>query len=87
MYRYYEVMVCLLKFDFFCFSGVTMQVCQASSMKAGFVAYTCHFPSAKMLIVVLQTDSAEFGVTIAAVPVVIILLIFCGIAVQREVKW
>lgn len=27
MYWYYQVMVCLLKFDFFAFTGVTMQVC------------------------------------------------------------
>lgn len=26
MYRYYQIMICLLKFDFFCFTGVTMQV-------------------------------------------------------------
>jgi hypothetical protein len=56
-------------------------------VKAGFIAHAYCFHFTKMLIVVLQTDSAEFGVTIAAVPVVIILLIFCGIAVQREVKW
>lgn len=32
-------------------------------------------------------DSAEFGVTIAAIPVVLVLLVLCGIAVQREIKW
>jgi hypothetical protein len=26
MYQYYQVMICLLKFDFFCFVGLTMQV-------------------------------------------------------------
>lgn len=26
MYQYYQIMICLLKFDFFCFVGVTMQV-------------------------------------------------------------
>jgi hypothetical protein len=26
-------------------------------------------------------------VTIAAIPVVLILLAFCGVAVQREIKW
>ncbi|KAF8636604.1 hypothetical protein AX17_003414 [Amanita inopinata Kibby_2008] len=65
MYRYYQIMICLLKFDFFCFTGVTMQ----------------------LLIIVLQRESAEFGVTIAAIPVVCILLILCGLAVQREIKW
>lgn len=26
MYQYYQVMICLLKFDFFAFVGITMQV-------------------------------------------------------------
>ncbi|KAF8163287.1 hypothetical protein B0H34DRAFT_694846 [Crassisporium funariophilum] len=64
MYQWYQIMICLLKFDFFFFSGVTMQ----------------------LLIVVLQRNSAEFGVTIAAIPVVLVLLILCGLAVQREIK-
>ncbi|EIN07375.1 hypothetical protein PUNSTDRAFT_114827 [Punctularia strigosozonata HHB-11173 SS5] len=65
MYQYYQVMVCLLKFDFFCFIGVTMQ----------------------MTIVVLSNNTAEFGLTIAAIPVVLILLSLCGMAVRREIKW
>ncbi|KAJ3528150.1 hypothetical protein NM688_g8033 [Phlebia brevispora] len=65
MYQFYQVMICLLKFDFFAFVGVTMQ----------------------LLIVVLQRNSAEFGLTIAAIPVVLFLLIGAGIAVQREIKW
>ncbi|EIW85201.1 hypothetical protein CONPUDRAFT_162455 [Coniophora puteana RWD-64-598 SS2] len=65
MYQYYQVLICLLKFDFFCFVGVTMQ----------------------MIIVVLSTNSAEFGLTIAAIPVVIVLLAACAYAVQREIKW
>ncbi|PPQ78101.1 hypothetical protein CVT25_015635 [Psilocybe cyanescens] len=64
MYQWYQIMICLLKFDFFFFTGVTMQ----------------------LLIIVLQRNSAEFGITVAAIPVVLILLIFCGIAVQREIK-
>lgn len=65
MYQYYQIMICLLKFDFFCFTGVTMQ----------------------LLIIVLAKDTAEFGVTVAAIPVVLVLLILCGLAVQREIKW
>ncbi|TFK42599.1 hypothetical protein BDQ12DRAFT_283649 [Crucibulum laeve] len=65
MYQWYQIMICLLKFDFFFFVGVTMQ----------------------LLIIVLQQNSAEFGVTVAAIPVVLILLILCGLAVQREIKW
>lgn len=64
MYQYYQIMICLLKFDFFCFTGVTMQ----------------------LLILVLAKNEAEFGVTVAAIPVVLVLLILCGIAVQREIK-
>ncbi|KAG8690489.1 hypothetical protein FRC11_011230 [Ceratobasidium sp. 423] len=65
MYRWYQIMICLLKFDFFCFVALTMQ----------------------LLIVVLNRSSAEFGLTVAAIPIVLILLIACGFAVQREIKW
>jgi len=65
MYQFYQIMLCLLKFDFAFFVGVTMQ----------------------LLIVVLSRDTAEFGVTVAAIPVVLTLLVLCGIAVQREIKW
>ncbi|KAJ7452443.1 hypothetical protein B0H11DRAFT_2073440 [Mycena galericulata] len=65
MYQWYQIMLCLLKFDFFFFIGVTMQ----------------------LLIIVLAKNTAEFGVTIAAIPVVLVLLALCGIAVQREIKW
>lgn len=27
MYQWYQIMICLLKFDFFFFTGVTIQVC------------------------------------------------------------
>ena len=30
MYQFYQVMICLLKFDFFAFIGVTIQVCLPS---------------------------------------------------------
>jgi len=64
-YQYYQIMVCLLKFDFFAFSGVTMQ----------------------LLIIVLTDDTTEFDLTIVAVPVVLVLLAFCGLALTREIKW
>ena len=41
----------------------------------------------QLLILVLQSDSAEFGITITAIPIVLLLLILCGWALQREVKW
>ncbi|KAH9901321.1 hypothetical protein C8Q73DRAFT_677483 [Cubamyces lactineus] len=65
MYQFYQVMICLLKFDFFAFVGVTMQ----------------------LLILVLAKNTAEFGLTIAAIPIVFVLLIGAGLAVQREIKW
>ncbi|KAH9934754.1 uncharacterized protein B0H18DRAFT_978061 [Fomitopsis serialis] len=64
MYQYYQIMVCLLKLDFFVFVGVTMQ----------------------LLILVLDDETAEFGLTVAAIPVTMILLIMAGYAVQREIK-
>jgi len=65
MYRWYQVIICLLKFDFFFFVGVTMQ----------------------LLILVVSHNSAEFGVTIVAIPIVLVLLSFAAIAVQREIRW
>lgn len=65
MYQFYQVIICLLKFDFFAFIGVTMQ----------------------LLIIVLQRNTAEFGLTVAAIPIVLVLLIGAGLAVQREIKW
>ncbi|KAJ3525171.1 hypothetical protein NMY22_g10688 [Coprinellus aureogranulatus] len=65
MYQYYQIMICLLKFDFFFFTGVTMQ----------------------LLILVLKSSSAEFGITVAAIPIVLVLLVLCGLAVQREIRW
>ncbi|CCA66673.1 hypothetical protein PIIN_00354 [Serendipita indica DSM 11827] len=62
MYQYYQIMICLLKFDFFCFTGVTMQ----------------------LLILVLTSHRAEFVITIVAIPVVLVLLFICGLALQRE---
>ncbi|KAG1876102.1 hypothetical protein C8R48DRAFT_768943 [Suillus tomentosus] len=63
MYQFYQIFICLLKFDFFCFVGATMQ----------------------LLIVVLSRESAEFGITIAAIPVVLFLLAGCARAVKYEV--
>jgi len=65
MYQYYQVLICLIKFDFFAFVGLTMQ----------------------LLILVIDPDTAEFGLTIAAIPIVLILLIGFGIALKREIKW
>jgi hypothetical protein len=41
----------------------------------------------QLLILVIDRTTPEFGLTIAAIPIVLILLITCGIAVKREIKW
>ena len=43
--------------------------------------------SAQLLILVINPNSVEFGLTIAAIPVVLVLLTTCGVAVKREIKW
>ncbi|KIM28655.1 hypothetical protein M408DRAFT_23692 [Serendipita vermifera MAFF 305830] len=71
MYQYYQIMICLLKFDFFCFFGVTLQ---ASAL----------WPGLLILIISFEDKKAEFIVTIIAIPVVLGLLILCGLALKRE---
>lgn len=81
MYQFYQIFICLLKFDFFCFVGVTMQVNIV-------VLENCPgTENSQLLIVVLSRESAEFGITIAAIPVVLFLLAGCARAVKYEVKW
>lgn len=84
MYQWYQIVICLLKFDFFFFTGVTIQVCFYLLSFGNAYFNPCYH--CKLLIVVLQHNSAEFGITIAAIPVVLILLVLCGWAVQREIK-
>uniref|UniRef100_A0A0W0F944 Uncharacterized protein n=1 Tax=Moniliophthora roreri TaxID=221103 RepID=A0A0W0F944_MONRR len=57
----------------------------SNSVKFDFFFFTA--VTMQLLILVLDRDSAEFGVTIAAIPVVLTLLALCGLAVQREIKW
>ena len=85
MYQWYQIMICLLKFDFFAFTGVTMQVSQPETDLL--LAFADAMGTRQLLIIVLTTNSAEFGVTIAAIPIVLVLLIGAGFAVQREIKW
>jgi len=64
MYRFYEIFVCLLKFDYFAVVALTMQ----------------------LTILVLNADTAEYALTIAAIPITLVLLIGCGWAVKREIR-
>lgn len=65
MYRWYQVMILLIKLDGFFFIGLTLQ----------------------LIIIVLHQNTGEFGATIAAIPIVILLLGTCFIALKREIKW
>jgi len=65
MYRWYQILILLIKLDWFFFTGLTLQ----------------------LLILVLSEDTAEFGVTIAAIPIVLFLLGACVLALKREIKW
>lgn len=51
------------------------------------LVHTKQSSASQLLIVVLAKNTAEFGLTVAAIPIVLVLLIGCGIAVQREIKW
>lgn len=85
MYQFYQIFICLLKFDFFCFVGITMQV--YTTFLFIFIPLGLLMICRQLLIVVLSTNSTEFVVTIAAIPVVLSLIAGCGYAVQNEIKW
>ncbi|KZP01201.1 hypothetical protein CALVIDRAFT_532818 [Calocera viscosa TUFC12733] len=64
IYRFYEVFVCLLKFDYFAVLGLTLQ----------------------LVILVTASDEAEHALTIAAIPIVLVVLVGCGWAIKHEIK-
>jgi len=64
MYRFYEVFVCLLKFDYFAAVALFMQ----------------------LLILVPYGSQTEFRLTIAAIPISLILLVGCGWSVKNEIR-
>lgn len=41
----------------------------------------------QLLILVEERDSAQFVLSLIALPVVLILLVACGVAVTREIRW
>ncbi len=41
----------------------------------------------QLLILVVERDSTQFVLTLIALPIVLLLLIACGVAVAREIKW
>ncbi|EJU00835.1 hypothetical protein DACRYDRAFT_117227 [Dacryopinax primogenitus] len=64
MYRFHEVLVCLLKFDYFAVLALTMQ----------------------LTILDLSGDTVQHILTIAAIPVSLVLLFGCGLAAKREIR-
>jgi hypothetical protein len=62
-YLYYQVLVVLLKFDFFFGSGFTMSY----------------------LILVVNRNDWEYAVTIAAVPLAVLVLLLCAFSARREI--
>jgi hypothetical protein len=45
MYQWYQIMICLLKFDFFFFGGVTMQVCLVPETRMCWVSHSIAAPN------------------------------------------
>ena len=65
-------------------------LCRSDDAGMPFLLVTQDYPLSdafQLLILVLQTNSAEFGLTIAAIPIVLTLLVICGVALKREIKW
>jgi len=67
-----------------------------SSMYQNYQAFLCSLKgdffgffavTLRLLIIVIPVDSVEFGVTIAAIPVFLMLIPGCAYAVRNEIKW
>jgi hypothetical protein len=74
-YLIYQIFVALLKFDFFfCISPLLESL--IDFLVLGF--------EIQFLVIIVSITDAEFGITIAAIPVTIVILIFCAWSVRHE---
>jgi hypothetical protein len=88
MFGYYQIMIVLLKVcppcspDRYSILNLFTVTARVQFDYFAFLGVTI-----QLLILVLKNDTAQYAVTIAAIPVVLVLLTACGIAVAREIRW
>jgi hypothetical protein len=75
-YLIYQIFVALLKFDFF--------FCTLSTISSFYLLLLVLGFEIQFLVIVISITDAEFGITIAAIPFTIIILIFCAWSVRHE---
>ena len=73
-YLIYQIFVCLLKFDFF-FCIVPCSV-ERLILVLGY--------EVQSLVIIISITDVEFALTIAALPITIAILLFCGWSVRHE---
>ena len=72
----YQIFVALLKFDFFfCFPSSSEVL--ADNIVLGY--------EIQSLVIIISITDAEFWITIAALPITIIILVFCAWSVRHEI--
>jgi hypothetical protein len=72
----YQIFVALLKFDFFFCTSPS-----SSNSNLSVLGFEIQF-----LVIIISITDAEFGITIAAIPITIVILIFCAWSVRHESK-
>ena len=73
-YLIYQIFVCLLKFDFF-FCIIPWHEFKLTAV----LGY-----EVQSLVIIISITDVEFGLTIAALPITIAILLFCGWSVRHE---
>lgn len=85
MFEYYQIMIVLLKV---CLprslNRYSPLICSTRPQQFDYFAFLG--VTMQLLILVLKNDTTQYALTIAAIPVVLILLTTCGIAVAREIR-
>lgn len=84
MFEYYQIMIVLLKV---CQPLPGQDLLNISAIIYQFDYFAFLGLTMQLLILVLSNDTAQYALTIAAIPIVLVLLIACGIAVVREIRW